>query len=108
MNTLQDKTELKRVFGGALKGLYQLDFDLYSCHIDLLIKLFETEQEEELHIIECLTSLDSFDEYIAERPEGYDGTAFWHKNTILCLLSDVMNNELQRKLVRAYLDSLNH
>ena len=114
MNTLyivktnQDDTELKRTFGGALKGLYELDFDMYAQYVKVLIWLFEQGNEEELYIIECLTSYDMFDEYIAERPEGYDGTAFWSKNTVLCLLSHVMDNDLQRKLVKYYLNSLNH
>ncbi len=108
VKTPTDDTELKRTFGGALKGLYELDFSLYTQYVKVLIWLFEQEKEEELYIIECLTSLDMFDEYMAELPSGYEGTALWSKNIILCLVSNVMDNDLQRKLVRAYLDSLNH
>ena len=106
--TTQDQDELKRTFGGALKGLFMLDFDLYIEYVKTLIWLFEHERQEELHILECLTSYEMFEEYIAELPKGYEGTSFFVKNTVLCLLSHIIDNELQKKLVEAYLDSLNH
>ena len=49
----RDKTELKRAFGGALKGLFLLDFDLYTAYVTVLIWLFEQGKEEELYIVEC-------------------------------------------------------
>lgn len=107
MNTTkQENTELKRTFGGALKGLFLLDLDIYVEYLETLIRLYEEKKEEELHIIECLTSFDMFDEYIAELPEEYEGTAFWSKNTVLCLVSHVMDNSLQRKLIKRYLERL--
>jgi len=113
MNTLlivktnQDDTELKRTFGGALKGLYELDFDMYTQYVELLIWLFEQENEEALYIIECLTSFDMYDEYIAEHPEGYAGTASHARLSILCYLGRVMNNELRKQLLNEHFADIN-
>ena len=113
MNTLLDKAikrdqdELKRTFGGALKGLYELDFDMYTQYVELLIWLFEQENEEALYIIECLTSFDMYDEYIAELPEGYEGTASYPRLSILCYLGRVMNNELRKQLLNEHFADIN-
>ena len=66
--TNQDDIELKRAFGGALKSLFMLDFDLYREYVKVLIWLFEQEKEEELYLVECLASYEMFEEYIAELP----------------------------------------
>lgn len=103
----QDNDELKRTFGGALKGLYELDFDMYTQYVELLIWLFEQENEEALYIIECLTSYDMYDEYIAELPEGYEGTASHPRLSILCYLGRVMNNDLRKQLLNEHLADIN-
>lgn len=113
MNTLLLETnkgtydELKRTFAGALKGLYELDFDMYTHHVELLIWLFEQENEEALYIIECLTSYDMYDEYISEEPAGYEGTALHPRLSILCYLGRVMNNELRKQLLNEHFADIN-
>jgi len=103
-----DNDELKRSFGAVLKGLFNLDYNLYCEHLDLLISLYKGENNGDLWVLECLLDCHLFDQYIIEDVKKYEDTAIFSQLSIIKTMGTLYHGDFREDFIKAHLKELSN